>query len=248
MNKKFLFLYLVAGAIVFATSASKAEDSPHEFTASVALATDYKYRSLSQTNEDPAISGSFDYAHSSGLYAGVWASSLEFGEGSSNDTSVEMNYYGGYAGEIGDGLGFDVGGLYYYYPSTDDAATGGLDQDFFEVYGNLSYTIGDSTFKPTLGAGLAYSPDFYGEDGDGIYVTGTLDIALPNDFALSFLVGNLDVDGDKLTPGGYDYTHYVVGINKSWGKFKFDLSYYDADSDCGGDLCDGVVFTLSSSF
>ena len=47
-------------------------------SANVALATDYIFRGFSQTAEGPAIQGGFD-ATCGRFYAGVWASSLDWG-------------------------------------------------------------------------------------------------------------------------------------------------------------------------
>jgi len=166
-----------------------ADDSPHEFSANVALTTDYMYRGISQSNEQPAISGGFDYGYSTGgfadVYAGIWTSSLDFADG---DTSIEIDYYGGLTGEFSNNISWDVGGFYYQYPGTDADAAG--DFDFFEVYGNLGYTFTDVRLEPSLGFGVAYSPDFFGETGDAVYFSGSLDLSLPNGFGLSFLIGN----------------------------------------------------------
>ena len=75
---KQLSMALITSAMIITAPMVVAEDSPHEFSANVALSTDYMYRGGSQTNEQPAISGGFDYGHSSGLYAGLWASNVDF--------------------------------------------------------------------------------------------------------------------------------------------------------------------------
>lgn len=244
---KNLSTLFMTGAVALLTTPAMAEDSPHEFSANIALTTDYMYRGISQTSEEPAIQGGFDYTYTPlGFYAGVWASNLDFEDG---DTSIEIDYYGGFAGEFSNGISWDIGGLYYQYPGTD--ADAGGDFDFAEVYGNLGYTFSDVALEPSFGFGVAYSPDFFGEDDDGVYLSGSLDLSLPQGFGLSFLVGHQDVDGGNTTgPAGFDYTHYVVGVNKSWNIFDFDVSYYDTsdESDCGGDICEALVFTVSSSF
>lgn len=232
-------MMLLACASMLASSIAFAE-SPHEFSVNVSLTTDYMYRGISQSDEQPAISGGFDYGHASGFYAGIWASSLDFND---SDTGIEIDYYGGVAGEFSNGISWDVGGLYYQYPGTNADAAG--DFNFFEVYGNLGYTFADVALEPSIGFGVAYSPDFFGETGDGVYVSGTLDLSLPMGFGLSFLVGNQDIDNT-----GTNYTHYVVGLNKSVAIFDLDMSYYDTsdETDCGGEICEAVVFTVSSSF
>ena len=99
---KKLYMALVTSATIVTAPMVMAEDSPHEFSANVALATDYMYRGGSQTNEQPAISGGFDYAHSSGVYAGVWASNVDFGD----SANIEIDYYGGIGGEFSNGIGW----------------------------------------------------------------------------------------------------------------------------------------------
>ncbi len=52
--------------------------SPHTITGNVAVVSDYIFRGLTQTNGKPAIQGGFDYAHSSGFYAGTWLSNISW--------------------------------------------------------------------------------------------------------------------------------------------------------------------------
>ena len=233
-------------ALIISTPAVQAE-SPHEFSANVAISTDYRFRGISQTNEDPAISGGFDYSYAPyGFYAGVWASSLEFGLGEPDNASMEIDYYAGLTGEILNGIGWDVGGLYYYYPG-HDSGPGGNDFDYFEVYGSLSYDFG--MFDVT--GGLNYSPDYFNESDTFFYYYG--DVGVPLNvwgLSLSAHVGYNDID-DEPTFGVPSYTDYSVGVSKDMGMFTFDLSYVDTDLDDNecGDICDSTaVFTVSSSF
>ena len=48
------------------------------FSANVGLYTDYIFRGYTQTQNEPAIQGGFDVEHSSGLYAGTWASNVDW--------------------------------------------------------------------------------------------------------------------------------------------------------------------------
>ena len=119
---------VIAGSIMLLSSVAFAEEQMHDISTNVAIATDYMYRGGSQTTEQPAISGGFDYGHSSGVYAGVWASNVDFG----NSANIEIDYYGGIAGELSNGIGWDVGGLYYSYPGVKSSDDVGGDFDFFE--------------------------------------------------------------------------------------------------------------------
>ena len=48
----------------------------------------------------------------------------------------------GFSGDLGNGISWDVGALYYAYPDqSEDDGPGVGDFDFWEVYGGLSYTF-----------------------------------------------------------------------------------------------------------
>ena len=226
-----------------------AEDSPHEFSANVALSTDYRFRGITQTSHDPALSGGFDYSYTPfGFYAGVWASNLDFNVPDPDPADLEIDFYGGFSGEIANGIGWDIGGLYYAYPGSD-TGSGVADYDYFEAYGSLSYDFG--TFN--VAGGLAYSPDYFFESDDSLYVYGDIGVPLPQGFSLAGHVGHQSID-DNAQFGTPDYLDWSVGISKDIGMFTFDVSYIDTDLDdleCfgGSDFCDATaVFTISSSF
>jgi len=85
---------IIAAGVLAGSSAANAG----EIEANVSLATDYVFRGFSQTNEDPAISGGFDYGFDGGFYLGIWGSNVNFGEDS--NTSTEIDLYGGYAFDV----------------------------------------------------------------------------------------------------------------------------------------------------
>lgn len=153
----------VVGASMSCGLASAQGSSPHSITGNVGLYSQYIFRGLTQTNKDPALQGGFDYAHSSGLYAGTWASNISWLTDSSAATgytssSLEWDFYGGFKGSFGKSdFGYDVGLLYYYYPGTHIAAVapGTVKADTLELYGALSwkwlsakysYSIDNKTF------------------------------------------------------------------------------------------------------
>ena len=190
--------------------------------------------------------------HESGFYLGVWASNVEFNvvnmPATDNDSSLEIDVYAGLSGELANGLGWDVGALYYFYPdqNEDDAA----DYDFLEFYGSLSYTWDIATAD----IGVAYSTDFYGEDDEAIWWHGGLglDMGMVNPYVQ---VGYQDVEGDKTSGvfGGFDYTYYAVGVSAAVDMLTFDLSWQEASNDCpptitDDDLCEALVFSVSSSW
>jgi len=145
MFKKTLIAGLVAAAC--APTLAAAADSPHSISGNVGIYSEYIFRGLSQTNGDPALQGGFDYAHSSGFYAGTWMSNISWLTDSSSVTgykssSLEWDFYGGYKGSFAGDFGYDVGVLQYYYPGTHDSvvtAPGSVKADTLELYGALSW-------------------------------------------------------------------------------------------------------------
>lgn len=243
--------YLLAIALVLSTPVVSAEgDSPHEFSANVALTTDYRFRGISQTSEDPALQGGFDYSYTPvGFYAGVWASNLDFGVPDPDQATLEMDFYGGFAGALPNGIGWDIGGLYYYYPGSN-TGPGAADYDYFEAYGSLSYDFGSFN----VDGGVNYSPDYFFESGDATYVYGDVGVPLPiAELNLAGHVGHQWID-DNAQFGTPDYTDWIIGLSRDIGPFTFDVSYVDTDlsnTDCfgGATVCDATaIFTISASF
>ena len=116
---------LMTSASVFAETTS-----PHSFSANVGLFSQYNFRGIDFSDEDVALQGGFDYAHTSGWYAGVWASSLE--EDLNVGNSLEVDFYGGYYHQFTDDFSVDVGLLQFYYPDREKVPglAGGSDEDF----------------------------------------------------------------------------------------------------------------------
>lgn len=233
-------LTTIAAATLMATSGMAMAEV--ELSGNVALTTDYVFRGITQTDNGPAIQGGFDAALSNGLYAGVWASNLDFG----TDADIEIDYYAGFGGEFSDKLGYDVGVLFYTYPSSQAADAG--DYDFTEVYGSLSYDFGPAA--ATLG--LNYSSDYFGGSDNATYVYVDVEVPLANDFTVGLHYGDQSID-DNAAFGTPDYNDWKLGVSKSLGGFDFALDYTDtslSDSECFGgyDGCDDrFIFTISKS-
>ena len=123
-------------------------------SANVSFASDYVWRGMTQS-DGPAIQGGFDFEAESGFYAGIWGSNVNFNNGAGS----ELDYYFGYATEVGS-VGVDVGYISYeYIDSTPDATFDetylGLSFGDFGVsfafgdydYTEVSYALGDVSFS-----------------------------------------------------------------------------------------------------
>ena len=174
-----------------------------EFESNVALSNDYVWRGMSQTSEEPAISGGFDIAGDSGLYFGTWASNVEFGDGA----ALELDWYAGYANELENGFTYDIGYLAYTYPGEDSL-------DFEEIYLGLGY----SYFGYTFSSGQDGAPD-----------NSEISIAL-GDTGLGFTYGDYD-DYGEYTLISYDLPVSIAGLSVSLAFSDFDAEADGADED-----------------
>lgn len=252
MLKKNLLAAAVATATLAAVGATsvQADDSWYSASANAAITTDYRFRGISQSDEDVAVQAGFDVEFSPGFYASLWGSSVDFGGDTDTGSfgTVEMNYVVGWAGTFGDSdIGIDVGYIYYDYPGDTVDPEG----DYQEIYVGTNY--GDwVTFQ------INYSDDYYAETDEFWYFALGSSFTLPNLEALTFNahVGYnlLDEDDGLLGEGDDDYFDYSLGVTYTLADIDFSLAWVgtDLDSDDVGaaleELGDNTaVFTISKS-
>jgi len=246
MRKQLLTSMIAAAVVAGAMAAPSVAVAEDGFSANVAMTTDYRFRGISQNDEDFAIQGGFDYAHDSGFYVGIWASNVDFQIQTVDDASAEVDIYAGFANELGNGISYDVGVLTYQYPNADSS----LDYDFTEVYGKLSYNWTEAL---STTAHLAYTSDYFGGSDDATYFSVAADYDLGDDWTVGGSVGHQSVD-DNATWGTPDWNDYKAYVGKSFKGFDFEVALVDTDlskSECfgGSDWCDSTVtFTVAKSF
>lgn len=231
---------VLSACLPLVASAGDAPASP--ITGNVTLATDYVFRGISQTDENPAIQGGFDYAHASGFYLGAWGSNVDFNDG--DEASMELDIYGGYKMSLSKEMTLDLGLLGYLYPGAASAKN----YDFWEIYAKLGYDFG---FMQAL-AGVHYSPDFFAASDDGWYYFAEASIPVGGGVSAVAHIGYQDIK-DEAAFGAPSYTEWKLGATASFVGLNFGLFYTDTDLDTaecfgGTDLCGGrAVFTVSKS-
>jgi uncharacterized protein (TIGR02001 family) len=208
---------LIGGSLLLIATSMQAA----EISGNVTLASDYVYRGVSQTSEEPTIQGGFDVTVENGVYAGIWASNISF------DGSVEVDYYIGFSNDILEDWSYDIGLIHYDYPK-DGASP---DSDFQELYFSLSYQA--------FTVGIANSSDFFGETGSATYAYGEYDLSLPNDVSLVFHYGSQD-DAE-------DYDEYSMSLSKEISGIDFSLSWHDTDGNSVEGSGSRIVLALSKS-
>ncbi|QNE33526.1 hypothetical protein F1C10_13645 [Sphingomonas sp. NBWT7] len=145
-----IFKYLPAAVLAALALPATAQDAdppkPITVSGSVGLVSDYRFRGVSQSDENLAVQGGLTIAHESGVYIGTWGSNLA-GWGTFGGSNMELDLIAGYKTTVDD-LTIDVGATWYMYP-------GGFNNtDFIEPYVKVSGTAGPAS----LTVGLAYAP------------------------------------------------------------------------------------------
>lgn len=228
---------LIFGVLSAAMAAPAfAQDAGYTISGNVALATDYAFRGVSQTDESPAVQGGLDLSAGS-FYLGTWASNINFGTGGAN---LELDVYGGYKFALGN-VTLDIGGIGYLYPgASDDAA----ELDYWEIYAKPSIPIGENF---TLGGAVYYSPEFTGESGDGWYYEVNGALAVSDTFSVSGAVGQQSVDLAGFFAGEDSYTTWNIGGTLTAAGLAFDLRYVGTDVDNAPIYDDRVILSVKKS-
>ena len=239
--KKFLLLSISALSVSLPAFAAE-ESIPGDFSTTIGFVSEYSFRGISQSDEHPALQGSVDWSHESGVYAGIWGSNVDFNDG--DEASVEADIYAGYSGEL-EGFTYDIGAIYYAYPGADSD----LDYDFVEAALSAGYDF-DSAAVSTA---VNYSPDYFAGSGDATYLAAYLDVPLgfmPFDTKLSGNVGRQWID-DNDAFGVDDYTDWGIGISANIEGFDVGVKYIDTSLDETEDCADGceerVIFSVSKT-
>jgi uncharacterized protein (TIGR02001 family) len=225
-----------AGLALSLPGHSHAQDAsplPGTFTGNIAIVSDYIIRGASLSNQNPAIQGGFDWDSGTGIYAGMWGSSVEFG----NDASVEIDFFTGYRGRI-DAFIYEIGASYYWYPKTIEAG-----QSFWDIHVDAGYDFGAATV--TLGA--AYTTDDYGPLLNDQTLYYSADVAIP----LAELMTVSGGAGYSTTEGRANYSDWNVGTTFAvYDWFNLDARYFDSDNeDVCGTHCDSrFVVMVSRTF
>jgi uncharacterized protein (TIGR02001 family) len=241
-----LIRWLAAIVVLVAVGgAAQAASDDIEFSGNVTLATDYRFRGISQLDNSPAIQGGFDLETDMGIYVGAWASNIGFGGGGSQ---IEIDGYIGYAAEIDDVLSYDVGFMYYGYPQDNSDPN----LDYYEIYASLSF------FDATVGINV--SPDYFAETDTFVYLYGDYGHSFFSDrLNVSAHVGWNQFEDDSFnaffgsTSDDDGYLDWSLTLSTEAYGVEWALAYVDtnvSESDCfgGTDLCEETaVLSMSKS-
>ena len=231
---KFAFFALIAvGALALSAGAAAAQDAPQKaFTLNynLGVASDYVFRGVSQTDENPQLFGGVDLT-AGRFYAGTWASNVDFND----STDAEIDLYAGFKPTLGP-ANLDLGVIYYGYVNAPDHAD----------YANTEFKAAASVpaGRGALGAAVFYSPDSFGAADEATYYELNGSYPVADRWSVSGALGR------QTYRGSGDYTTWNLGA--AWTLTKtlaLDLRYYDTSEHDFGKLYDSrTAATLKAVF
>lgn len=268
---------VMAGALALPAIAGgsvKDEPAPEGRTWSrsmnIGVTSDYVFRGISQSAEDPALQGGIDIGYGI-FYAGAWASMIDFGKQSDyglasgqNVAHTELDLYAGIKPTWGP-LTFDLGVIYYMYPGANDDAPGNpnhffAELDYFEIKAGVSGSLARNL---TAGVTVFYSPEYTGKQGAVTTVEGAIAYELPKFGAFTPTIGGLigtsmgdykaaTNTGFVAANGDDSYLYWNVGLSLGVDALTLDFRYWDTNIDnngpVGNGFCTGVTFQCDERF
>ncbi|BED91181.1 MULTISPECIES: TorF family putative porin [unclassified Pseudoalteromonas] len=231
MNNK---LKQLAVALPFALLSTTATAN---WSTTITAASDYTFNGVTQTDSDPAIQASLDYAFDSGVYAGAWASNVDFGD----DTDFELDAYLGKYVQLTDKVSADYGIAYYTYQGNNS------DGNYAEAYTKFGYA---SEYGQTE-LNFWYSWDYFGTGAGHVIsmIAHTFEIAPNHAIRASFDISN-SLDGEKWAwdvNQKKSYKHYRLAYQTSYEGFGIEIAAEDTSLDY--DYADErIVLAISRTF
>ncbi|MEH6594229.1 MAG: TorF family putative porin [Colwellia polaris] len=202
---------ILATSALASTSVSALE--VEGLSANVGVVSQYIFRGIVQTDTASASAG-VDYENS-GFYVGAWAADVQEG--------LEIDLYGGYGGELDNGLGYSLGFTTYQY-------TGDFDTSYNEV--NLGLSYGMFSVSYNVGEWEVEA----GPDQDYDFLSATVE---HEGFYATYGTWGKDFDGD----------YFEVGYGTEVSGFDVGVAVVSNSKELAGTTSDeNLVFSIGKSF
>jgi len=183
-------------------------------TGSAAFTTDYMFRSITNSNELPAVQPEFDLTYGM-FWAYMWGSNTQFGEG------IEIDYGAGISPKWGN-FTFTIGGLAYTYPGANN------DIDYFELKSGVAWARTGSQWN--FGLTDYWSNDNFQVFGQSNAIEGTIGYALKNKWWNFFSPSISGTVGFQSYEKIDDYTYWNAGLTLGFlTHWSADVRYYDTN-------------------
>ena len=181
--------------------------------------TDYLFRGVSQTGNEPAVQAEFDATYGI-FWAYMWGSNIDFAD------SIEIDYGIGISPKWRN-ITFTIGGLYYTYPGFND------DLGYFEAKTGAAWASGPWALSITD----YWSPDNFQAFGNSNAIEGQLGYTFSRklwNFFTPTISGGVGFQSYEEVAS--DYTYWNAGLTLGFLEhWSADIRYWDTDYN--GDEC-----------
>ena len=210
-----------------------------QLSGTVSVVSDYRYRGVSLSDNEPAAQAGVTYDDAQGWYAGAFVSTAE-SAGYHETHGVQAIGFGGYAWRLASGLTLEAGADY-------SVVTTSPRFDYTEVYAGFAFQ--------NVSGRVYYSPRYFGQDSPAVY--GELNLAQPlhDNVHLVAHVGVLGSHAKTLYgPPPGPVVDGAAGVSFTWNGFNLQVSWVGVNhvsaayAATGVGNRNGVVASLSRSF
>ncbi len=206
--------YTALAALILPAAAQAEDGEGLNVSASLTGATNYEWRGVSQSANDPAVFVAINVGYK-GFYAGAGTENVDFA-----GVKQEYDFWGGYALPLGKNVKLDVGFVRYGY--VDSAA----DIDTLEVKGALSGNVG----KLGLTGAVYHTGNYFGSGNKATYYEAQASLPVAEKVTLSGAYGHQKVNS------AFNYNNWRIGASYALAKnVTVSANWHDTDDN-------GVLF------
>lgn len=207
-----------------------------ELSGIATLASQYIYRGQAVSDGDPAIQLGLDYEHDSGLFAGIWASTIDL-KSNFSERDAELDYYVGY----------------HYAPDAPVALTATLVRYTYPGQtATVDYNYNEALVTVTLNgrhsAEFGYTTNLYGLGRIGRHWELRSEWPVAGAWVISAGLGRNDLADFATSP----YAHWDLGASARFSRLTVDIRWHDNEphtSGIGGRSAGSqIVVSLSAAF
>jgi uncharacterized protein (TIGR02001 family) len=210
-----------------------------EFHGHLTATTDYVFRGVSQSNTNPTLYGGLDYAHDSGVFAGLFAAAIDYPDTpfKADTGQMELDLFVGFSRPAGRDFEWDVSLIHYQF-----LESGSSNDNYQELALNLHY-------RDIARIGVAASNDAAAGGSSGWIAELELRHPLGGRYQTSGTIGRYSLAHERWR----SYLYWDLGVSAVFDPVTFDLRYYDTSHEAvtfaGERLTEArVVASLSVGF
>ena len=208
-----------------------------DFSFDLGIASEYLKDGVSQSQGQPVAQTGFTYLNDSGLYGGVWGSSLDQ---KGNSAHAEWSGFAGWYLPLTDHLALDAGLTHYRFSGDARLSDQAYDEGFARLLINDGWTLG-----------LRHSEDYLGSDKPRRSLESAYTLQT-SAFSIEFYLAQhryLEIDENASYGGNRDdYWHLRLGIERSYNDWDYRLKLERTNLGSGFDAGTAITFSLHRFF